>query len=54
MKRWREAWDLKVFGYIHMCQLYVAAMKQRKEGIIINIAGMGGRTFKPGYICGAA
>lgn len=54
MKRWREAWDLKVFGYIHMCQLYVAAMKQRKEGIIINIAGMGGRRFKPDYICGAA
>jgi 3-oxoacyl-[acyl-carrier protein] reductase len=54
MKRWREAWDLKVFGYIHMCQLYVAAMKQRKDGIIINIAGMGGRTLKPDYICGAA
>jgi len=54
MKRWREAWDLKVFGYIHMSQLYVAAMKQRKSGIIVNIAGMGGRAVKPDYICGAA
>lgn len=53
-KRWREAWDLKVFGYIHMCQLYVAAMKQRNDGIIVNIAGMGGRAVKPDYICGAA
>lgn len=53
-KRWREAWDLKVFGYIHMCQLYVAAMKAREEGIIVNIAGMGGRAVKPDYICGAA
>lgn len=52
--RWREAWDLKVFGYIHMCQLYVAAMKARKSGIIVNIAGMGGRAVKPDYICGAA
>jgi 3-oxoacyl-[acyl-carrier protein] reductase len=54
MKRWREAWDLKVFGYIHLCQLYVAAMKKRKDGIIVNIAGMGGRAVKPDYICGAA
>lgn len=53
-KRWREAWDLKVFGYIHMCQLYVAAMKTRKAGTIVNIIGMGGRAVKPHYICGAA
>jgi NAD(P)-dependent dehydrogenase (short-subunit alcohol dehydrogenase family) len=54
LERWQEAWSLKVFGYIHMCQLYVAKMKARKAGTIINIIGMGGRAVRPDYICGAA
>jgi 3-oxoacyl-[acyl-carrier protein] reductase len=54
MERWHEAWALKVFGYIHLCQLYVAKMKARKSGTIINIIGMGGRAVRPDYICGAA
>ena len=40
---WRAAWDLKVFGYINMCRRYFAAMKARKEGVIINIIGAPGR-----------
>jgi NAD(P)-dependent dehydrogenase (short-subunit alcohol dehydrogenase family) len=54
MERWQEAWSLKVFGYIHLCQLYVAKMKARKSGTIVNIIGMGGRAVRPDYICGAA
>jgi 3-oxoacyl-[acyl-carrier protein] reductase len=54
LERWQEAWSLKVFGYIHLCQLYVAKMKARKAGTIINIIGMGGRAVRPDYICGAA
>src|SRR3954452_4448465 len=54
LERWQEAWSLKVFGYIHMCQLYVAKMKARKAGTIVNIVGMGGRAVRPDYICGAA
>jgi 3-oxoacyl-[acyl-carrier protein] reductase len=54
MERWQEAWALKVFGYIHLCQLYVAKMKARKSGTIVNIIGMGGRAVRPDYICGAA
>ncbi len=54
MQAWREGWDLKVFGYIHLCQLYVAAMKARGESTIVNIIGMGGRKVSPGYIAGAA
>jgi len=52
--RWQESWALKVFGYIHLCQLYVAQMKSRKSGTILNIIGMGGRAVRPDYICGAA
>jgi NAD(P)-dependent dehydrogenase (short-subunit alcohol dehydrogenase family) len=54
MERWQEGWALKVFGYIHLCQLYVASMKARKSGTIVNIIGMGGRAVRPDYICGAA
>ena len=54
LERWQEAWQLKVFGYIHLCQLYVANMKARKAGTIVNIIGMGGRAVRPDYICGAA
>jgi NAD(P)-dependent dehydrogenase (short-subunit alcohol dehydrogenase family) len=54
MERWHEAWALKVFGYIHLCQLYVADMKARSSGTIVNIIGMGGRAVRPDYICGAA
>ena len=54
MQRWQEAWALKVFGYIHLCQLYIARMKQAESGTIVNIIGMGGRAVRPDYICGAA
>jgi len=54
MERWQEGWELKVFGYIHLCQLYSAAMTSRKSGTIVNIIGMGGRAVRADYICGAA
>jgi hypothetical protein len=43
MPRWREAWDLKVLGTIHMTQLLLPAMEARGSGIICNIIGMAGR-----------
>lgn len=52
MERWRTAWDLKLFGYIHMCQLYLPGMEARKSGVIMNIIGMAGRTPRAGYIAG--
>ncbi len=45
--RWREAWDLKVFGYINMTRRFYALMRERKQGVIINILGCGRR--KPGF-----
>ena len=50
--RWREAWDLKVFGYINMCRRFYAEMKQRGRGVIINILGMAGEQMDAGYIAG--
>ena len=54
MADWRSGWELKVFGYIHLCKLYADAMTTRGSGTIINIIGMGGRAVRPNYICGAA
>lgn len=50
--RWREAWDLKVFGYINMCRHMLKHMHGR-GGVIINIIGVGGEKPTPGYAAGA-
>ena len=54
MERWREAWDLKVFGYIHMTQMALAKMKEQRKGVIVNIIGTAGRFPRYDYICGGA
>ncbi|HEX3404397.1 MAG TPA: short-chain dehydrogenase/reductase [Acetobacteraceae bacterium] len=51
--RWREAWDLKVYGYINMCRRFYAEMKKRGRGVIINILGMAGERMDAGYIAGS-
>jgi 3-oxoacyl-[acyl-carrier protein] reductase len=53
LDRWLEVWQLKVFGYIHLTQLYLEAMKQRGEGVIVNIIGMAGQEPRWDYVCGA-
>jgi 3-oxoacyl-[acyl-carrier protein] reductase len=51
---WRAGWDLKVFGYVGLTRLYLAKMKERRHGVIINIIGAGGEKLDFGYIAGAA
>ena len=53
LTRWLEVWQLKVFGYIHLTQLYLQAMKQRSDGVIVNIIGMAGQEPRWDYVCGA-
>ncbi len=50
---WRAAWDLKVFGYINMTRRYLAAMKERGHGVIVNDIGTGGDRVDYDYIAGA-
>lgn len=50
--RWREAWDLKVFGYINMCRVFYAAMKQRGHGTIINVTGLAAERTDANYVAG--
>jgi NAD(P)-dependent dehydrogenase (short-subunit alcohol dehydrogenase family) len=50
---WREAWDLKLFGYIGIARIVYQAMCARRSGVIINVVGVGGLMTNAGYICGA-
>lgn len=52
--RWREAWDLKVFGYINMCRTFYAAMKTRGGGVIVNVTGLAADRTDAGYIAGSS
>jgi 3-oxoacyl-[acyl-carrier protein] reductase len=49
---WRQAWDLKVMGYISMTRALAKGIAARK-GAIINVIGAGAETLDPAYICGA-
>lgn len=49
---WRKGWDLKVFGYINLCRLFYAKMKEQGGGVILNNIGNGGEVFDPKYIAG--
>lgn len=50
---WREAWELKIFGYINLTRAIYAAMKSRGEGVIVNIIGTASEKMYPGYISGS-
>lgn len=49
---WREAWDLKVFGYINMTREYLQRMKARGAGVIVNVTGLAGENYDYNYIAG--
>ena len=51
--RWRQAWDLKVFGYINLCRAYFGLMKARGSGVIVNIIGSAGERLDAAYIAGS-
>jgi NAD(P)-dependent dehydrogenase (short-subunit alcohol dehydrogenase family) len=52
--RWREAWDLKVFGYINLCREVYRDMVARRRGVIVNIVGTAGERPTGGHIAVAS
>ena len=50
---WRQAWDLKVYGYIDLCRHFYARMKQQGGGVILNNIGASAEFFDPAYIAGS-
>jgi NAD(P)-dependent dehydrogenase (short-subunit alcohol dehydrogenase family) len=53
-QRWREAWELKVFGYINLTRAIYAKMRDRKRGVIVNVIGTAGERHASSYIAGTA
>jgi NAD(P)-dependent dehydrogenase (short-subunit alcohol dehydrogenase family) len=52
--KWRAAWDLKVFGYINLARAAFRRMQERRQGVIVNVIGLGGESHSYGYVAGAA
>ena len=52
--RWRQAWDLKVFGYINLAREIYRAMAERGRGVIVNILGTSGNLLPSSYIVGVS
>jgi 3-oxoacyl-[acyl-carrier protein] reductase len=50
---WRASWDLKVFGYINLCRALCLAMKERHDGVIVNVIGYAGERLFSRYIIGS-
>ncbi len=50
--RWREAWDLKVFGYINATRAMLEKMYARKKGVVVNVIGLAGESFNYDYVAG--
>jgi NAD(P)-dependent dehydrogenase (short-subunit alcohol dehydrogenase family) len=51
--RWRQAWELKLFGYINLIRAVLPLMQARGSGVIANIIGMAGVAPRAEYICGS-
>jgi len=52
-KSWREAWDLKVFGFIGLTREFYRQMSARKRGVIVNVLGNAGERPMPHYVAGS-
>lgn len=53
-KRWREAWELKVFGFVNLSRAMYAHMRGHGPKVIINVMGMGAERPQWRYVCGNA
>ena len=52
-KTWREAWDLKVWGFVNLTRGIYASMAERRRGVILNIIGVAGARPTANYIAGS-
>ena len=47
----KQAWDLKVFGYLGLVRAFYTQMRENNTGVIVNIIGMAGERPRSSYIC---
>ena len=53
-QKWRDAWELKVFGYINLSRAVYKIMMQKKSGVIVNITGLAADRLDTHYIAGSS
>lgn len=51
---WRQAWDLKVFGYLNLCRLLLPMMTKRGSGVIVNLIGAAAEGASSEQLAGVA
>jgi NAD(P)-dependent dehydrogenase (short-subunit alcohol dehydrogenase family) len=49
---WRKGFDLKVYGFISLCRIYMARMAAKRSGVIVNDIGNSFDLFDSRYIAG--
>ena len=52
-ENWRDAWNLKVFGFINLTRAVYRDMRSRRSGVIINVIGIAGERPTASYIAGS-
>ena len=50
---WREAWNLKVFGYINLTRAVYANLAASGGGVIVNVIGAAGERQDYNYVAGS-
>jgi NAD(P)-dependent dehydrogenase (short-subunit alcohol dehydrogenase family) len=50
---WRAGWELKVYGYVALTRHYLARMKVRRKGVIVNIIGAAGERPNSAFVSGS-
>jgi NAD(P)-dependent dehydrogenase (short-subunit alcohol dehydrogenase family) len=50
---WRAGWELKVYGYVALTRHYLARMKARKRGVIVNVIGAAGERPNSAFVSGS-
>jgi 3-oxoacyl-[acyl-carrier protein] reductase len=50
--KWREGWDLKLFGYFNLTRAVYARMCERQTGVIVNVIGVAGERVRADYVAG--
>lgn len=48
----RDAWSLKLFGYVNMTREVYRGMCERRQGVIVNVVGNAGERPKANYLGG--
>jgi NAD(P)-dependent dehydrogenase (short-subunit alcohol dehydrogenase family) len=51
---WRAAMDAKYFSYINVIDPVVKRMAARRQGVIVNVIGSGGKVASPTHLAGGA